>query len=227
MCPECMHALSAKDLIPVVSWIFLRGKCRYCNTRIHWQYPVVEAVTSIAFGLSAFVLAPANLVGVILFMLWLLLLSMLIILAVYDARWMLLPDKIMWPAIGVAAMIVLIQALVAHSFLALRGPSLAAIIFGGAFLALVVLSRGRAMGGGDIKLVFLMGLVLGLKSALLALIIAFDVAAIVGITLILLKKRGRRDMIPFGPFLVLATVMAYLYGAQIIQWYLHLNGLAS
>jgi leader peptidase (prepilin peptidase) / N-methyltransferase len=110
---------------------------------------------------------------------------------------------------------------------AAAGPLLAAFGAGGAFYALVALSRGRAMGGGDIKLVFAMGLLLGLKSLALALFVAFNTAAIVGVALIVTRRRGRRDHIPFGPFLVAGTIVAFLYGHQIVNWYLDSMGLAG
>ncbi len=154
-------------------------------------------------------------------------LGSLIVLSVYDLRWMLLPDKIMLPAIGLTGLYVAVLAWHAHAhwMTAVRGPLLAALAVGAVFYALAVFSRGRAMGGGDIKLVFLMGLLLGLKSTALALILAFDVGALVGIMLIATHIKGRRDRIPFGPFLVGGTIVAFLYGQPIVSWYLHLNGL--
>jgi leader peptidase (prepilin peptidase)/N-methyltransferase len=201
MCPECQHELAARDLVPVLSWLFLRGRCRYCRAKIHWQYPAVELATAALFGWSAAVLGAAGTTGAVLLGLWLLLLTMLIILAVYDLRWLILPDKVMLPAIGVAVVLLV------------------------GFYSIAAVTRGKAMGGGDIKLAFLMGLVLGLAGTLLALLFAFDAAALIAVVLIAAKLRSRRDLIPFGPFLVAGTVLAYLYGERIIAWYLQLNGL--
>jgi len=226
MCPECKHELKAKDLVPVISWLMLRGRCRYCKAKIHWQYPVVELATALLFGLSAYAMAPVDLGGAVRLVLWLIILTLLIILAVYDARWMILPDKIMVPAILIALVYVGAEMLRLQSLTVGRGPLLAALVGGGAFYALVAATKGRAMGGGDIKLVFLMGLLVGLKGLALALMFAFDVAAIVGLTLIALKLRKRRDHIAFGPFLVAGTIITFLYGHDIVQWYLHFNGLA-
>lgn len=223
-CPECHHQLAPKDLIPVISWLSLRGRCRYCRAPIK-DSPIVEALTAGLFGLSAAVIAPVGWVSGGRLVLWLVLLTLLLILAVYDARWMILPDKIMLPAIGVGLVYAGYLAATAHSWAALGGPALAALGAGGLFYAVAALSRGRAMGGGDIKLAFLMGLVLGIKATLLALLIGFNVAAIVGIVLIVAKVKRRRDQIAFGPFLVLATVVAFLYGHAIVTWYLQINGL--
>ncbi len=225
MCPDCEHTLSGKDLIPVFSWLWLRGRCRYCRKRIHWQYPLVEVLTAALFGLSAFVMQPQGWLGGLHLGLWLVILTMLIILAVYDARWMILPDKIMFPAVIVGLVYALAIALPQQSWSALQGPILAAVLAGGAFFSIAAVSGGKAMGGGDIKLVFLMGLLLGLKGTALALLLAFNVAAIVGIGLILAHRKRRKDYIPFGPFLIGATIVAFLYGRPIVEWYLRVNGL--
>ena len=283
-CPHCHHTLAARDLVPVISWFWLRGKCRYCRKQIHWQYPVVEVLTAGLFAWSAVILAPDSAETVIKLGLWLVLLAMLIILAVYDTRWMILPNKIIFPGIGVAAALAVVAASAAGAvgfsthlpiiagflgfvglvvlllqkfwpedydwlFLGgfslltaiavclntyaglpmLSGPLVAAVGGTAAFLAVAkvgaLFSKQEAMGGGDIKLVFLMGLILGIKGLALALLIAFNTAALVGVGLILLRRKGRRDYVPFGPFLIAATVVVYLYGHEIIQWYLRLNGL--
>jgi prepilin signal peptidase PulO-like enzyme (type II secretory pathway) len=225
MCPDCEHELSPKDLIPVLSWLWLRGKCRYCRKGIHWQYPAVEALTAGLFGLSAYILAPITTTAYISLAFWLMILTFLIILAVYDFRWMLLPDKVIYPAIFLSVIYLFFEALSSHSWLVFRGPLGAAFLVGGLFYALAAFSGGRAMGGGDIKLVFMMGLILGLKGMALAMLIAFNSAAIVGIALILSHKKGRRDHIPFGPFLVAGTIIAFLYGQSIVSWYSSINGL--
>ena len=225
MCPNCKHELAAKDLVPVFSWLWLRGKCRYCRIAIHWQYPVVEALTAFLFGLSAYVLAPATTLGYINLAFWLGLLALMIIMAIYDLRWMILPDKVVYPGIYLALTFVVFEALTTHSWMAFRGPFGAALLVTGLFYGIAALSRGNAMGGGDIKLVFMMGLILGLKGTALAMLIGFNSAAIVCIGLILAHKRRRRDLIPFGPFLAAGTIIAFLYGQPIVNWYLNINGL--
>jgi len=225
MCPDCEHRLAAKDLVPVVSWVFLKGRCRYCHAKIHWQYPMVELLTAVLFGLSAAVAAPIALKGYVLLAIWLWLLVQLIILAVYDLRWMLLPDKVTYPALAVALAQLLVLVLWGSPFQVWFGPLEAAAIFGGFFWILATIAGGRLMGGGDVKLVALMGLILGLQRTGLALFLAFNSAALVGIALIALHRRKRTDYLSFGPFLIAGTVAAWLYGGQIIGWYLHLNGL--
>jgi prepilin signal peptidase PulO-like enzyme (type II secretory pathway) len=223
-CPECGHTLSSMDLVPVLSWIALGGKCRYCRAPIK-DHPIVEVLTGVVFALSAYVLIGVGVASWVQFGFWLILAVMLIILAVYDQRWLLLPDKVMLPLIVVAFAYCVSLAVAAHSPRILAEYLLTAMLTGGAFYSLVFFSKGRAMGGGDIKLAFAMGLILGPERTLLALLVAFNVAAIVGVALIAMRRRSRRDQIPFGPFLVAGTVIAFLFGQQIIEWYLRLNGL--
>jgi leader peptidase (prepilin peptidase)/N-methyltransferase len=221
-CPRCHHELGFWDLVPVVSWIFLRGRCRYCQKSIAWQYPLVELLTASLFLLSYLVLAPDG-GGCINFGYWLYILSAFMVLAVYDLRWMLLPDKVTLPAIIVSLVFMAYLALSGQPLMVYLGPVIAGLAAGGAFYFLAAISKGRWMGGGDIKLVFLIGLVLGLQKTLLGLTVAFNLAAIVSLTLIASKIKKRSDHIPFGPFLITGAVVAYLYGTQIISWYLSLT----
>jgi prepilin signal peptidase PulO-like enzyme (type II secretory pathway) len=223
-CPDCGHKLAAKDLVPVVSWLALGGKCRYCRKPIK-DHPVVELVTAVGFALSAWALAPTTTVGWVRLGLWLVLLVLLIVLAVYDLRWMLLPDKVMVPLVLVALAYTATMAVMAHSLWVLGGAALAALAAGGAFYVLAVVSKGRAMGGGDIKLAFALGLMLGVQGTAVALLVAFNAAALVAIGLMVVRRRKLRDQIPFGPFLVGGAVVAFLFGHQIVAWYLRLNGL--
>lgn len=227
MCPDCKHTLAAKDLIPVVSWVFLKGRCRYCRKRIHWQYPAVELVTAALFGLSYAVLVPVTLIGGVLFVIWLAMLTMMIILAVCDLRWFILPNKIMFPLLILGLLRLVFVAVFGGHVQLWLGPLEAALLVGGAFWVMANLKNGSLMGGGDVKLAVFMGLLLGLQKIALAMLLAFNTAAIISVALIVFKLRKRSDLIPFGPFLIGATIVAYLYGGPIIQWYLRLNGLAT
>lgn len=227
-CPDCGHVLAAKDLIPVLSWVLLGGRCRYCRKPIQ-DHPIVELVTGLLFGLSAWILAPATAWewGVLAW--WFVILAMLIILAVYDLRWMLLPDKVMVPLALVSAGYV--TYLVVWAIMAGQSPQpiivgslCAAALGGGGFLALAVATRGRGMGGGDVKLAGVMGLVLGLQGLVSALLLAFYAAAVVGIGLIAMRRRSRKDYLPFGPFLVGGMIIAFWWGREIMTWYFQLNG---
>jgi len=225
VCPDCGHVLGVADLVPVLSWLALGGKCRYCKAPIK-DHPVVELVTGVAFGLSAYVTVMAGDFDLVKLGFWLVMLVMLLVLAVYDVRWMILPDKIMLPLMAVAAVYALVSAAEARSLVALAGMLAAAVVAGGGFYLIVWLSRGRAMGGGDIKLAFTMGLILGPTGTAVAMLLAVWVAAVVGVAMVAARKRGfRNQRIPFGPFLVGGTVVAFLYGQTLVDWYLRVNGL--
>jgi len=199
-CPFCHHKLSWPDLIPVLSFLFLKGKCRYCHKKISWQYPLVEIFTGLIFFLIFnfqlpifnFIIAP-----------------FLIVIFVYDLKHFLIPDKIIYPAI-------IITALFNFQIINL----LSALAAAGFFLAIVLASRGRWMGVGDIKLGFLMGLLLGFPNILVSLFLAFMMGAIIGIGLIVFGKKTLKSEVPFGPFLVGGTFIALFWGEQLINWYL-------
>jgi prepilin signal peptidase PulO-like enzyme (type II secretory pathway) len=218
-CPQCKHVLSPLELVPVVSWIALRGRCRACGKPIALQYPLVELLTAGAFVL-AYLTHPFTTYGnLLVLVLWLYILGSLIVLAVYDLRWYLLPDKILLPLIVPATAILIGETLITGSSRVIVGPILAAGLFGGGFYLLAWVSKGRWMGGGDIKLAFVMGLLLGLQKTALAMLVGFVSAAIVGMVLIGFGRKTRRDHIAFGPFLIAGTLLAYICGTQLIAWY--------
>lgn len=227
MCPDCKHVLAAKDLIPVLSWVFLKGRCRYCKEKIHWQYPVVELSTAFLYGLSYVALAPDGVLAWVFFLVWIIMLTMMLIMAVCDLRWLILPNKIMYPLLIVALARLILVAITIHGAQQWLGPVEAMAFAGCGFLILASLKNGSMMGVGDVKLAAFMGLLLGISKLALAMLLAFNAAAIVSIALIALKIRKRNDLIPFGPFLIGATIIAYLYGGQIIHWYLQVNGLQA
>ena len=223
-CTHCHHKLGFFDLIPVFSWLFLGGKCRYCRKPISVQYPVVELITASLFAVSFVQLDPAGWRAWLGFVVWLWVLGSLILVSVYDLRWMLLPDVVVLPAIAVA-LVPIVTNLATHQPREVwLGPLLAALVVGSGFYALAAMSDGRWMGGGDIKLVALIGLALGLQLTAVAMLIAFNVAAIVSLTLIAVRLRKRTDHIPFGPFLALGCIVALLFGHQLIGWYSGLVG---
>ncbi len=204
-CPFCKHILNWQDLIPVLSFLFLKGRCRYCQQKISLQYPLVELATGLIFILV--ILTPSNIYAYA----YLLLMScFLIIIFIYDLKHYIIPDKVIYPAIAIA--------------LIFNFPFSILSAFGAAafFLAIVLISRGKWMGVGDIKLAFLMGLVLGFPNILVALFSAFLIGAIIGIGLIAAGKKTLKSEVPFGPFLVTGTFMAIFWGEKLINWYFNL-----
>ena len=229
-CHQCRHQLSWKDLVPVFSFLFLGGKCRYCKAKISWQYPIVEISSALIFLLifnQASVIPGLTRNPESLFLAWIpafagmtamfYIASALIVIFVYDLKHYLIPDKVLFPAIGVALVYRFFEPAMLVNYL------LAVAIASGFFFFIWFASRGRWMGFGDAKLAILMGLLLGFPNILVALFLAFLLGAVVGVGLIIFQKKGLKSQVPFGPFLITGTFLALFWGSQIINWYL--NGL--
>lgn len=223
MCPHCKHTLAWYDLIPVFSWLSLKGNCRYCKKPISWQYPVVELITAALFVISyvfwPFQLLSAN--SYLLFAAWLVSLVILVALFIYDIKWMLLPNRLVFPLIGIAGLSALLRASEAENPLQSIVNSLAGVaIASGIFYVLFQVSNGKWIGGGDVKLGVALGLLVG--SAPLAFLLLFT-ASILGLSAaipqLIQGKAKMTSKLPFGPFLIAATVIVVLFGQQFVDWY--------
>jgi len=214
-CPHCKHILNWQDLIPLLSFLFLKGRCRYCQKPISLQYPLVELVTGLLF-VSFFIFHFSFFIFLIA--------CFLIIIFVYDLRHYIIPDKIIYPAILVSGIWYLVSSIFLGLYTKYEILNTIYSAFGAAafFLLIVLISRGKWMGVGDIKLAFLMGLVLSPPKILVALFLAFFIGAIIGMGLIISGKKTLKSEVPFGPFLVTGTFIALFFGEKIIQWYLNL-----
>ena len=222
MCPHCKHTLSPTDLVPIVSWLVLKGRCRYCGKPIGKTELFTELVTGLLFVLS-YLFWPMSFSGQGLFdfVIWLVLLSGFVALSLYDLRWFLLPDKIVLPLTIITALKILVDVVVFHAGLsALMGSVWGALVIGGMFYALFALSNGRWIGGGDVKLAVMLGLLAG--SPLKALVVIF-LSSVLGmlasVPLLVQKKATRTSHIPFGPFLLSATAIVVLFGDAIVDAY--------
>lgn len=221
-CPHCKHILSWQDLIPILSFTLLKGKCRYCKKKISVQYPLVEVGTAVLFllifNLQFSSLNEFSIFQFSKFLQLLVVSSLLVILFVYDLRKYILPDVILLPAIAVVGIWKLIEhwSLKIENLEPLLNPLFAAILAGAFFFALFWFSRGRAMGFGDVKLAVFMGLFLGWPNVLFALFVAFVVGAIIGVGLIAFEKKGLKSEIPFGPFLIAGTFVALFLNSSIV-----------
>ena len=240
-CPHCKHQLNTLDLVPILSFVLLYGKCRYCSKSISWQYPIVEVITGILFTITSYFLLFHNqvvsldLISILNLAYFLFITSVLIVIFITDFRDSLIPDKIILPSIAIAlAFKVLLAVSTSQEVLVVAGSNLlsfsqigwdilAGLVGGVFFLLLVVFSKGKAMGGGDIKLAVFMGLVLGLSKLALALFLAFLTGAIVSLILIFVGKKRFGQTIAFGPFLVFGAYIALIWGQQILDWYLRIN----
>lgn len=222
MCPNCKHELAAKDLVPVLSWLSLRGKCRYCRKSISWQYPVVELATTALF-VASYVWWPMsfNQAGVVNFVVWLICLTGFMALIVYDFRWLILPNRIVYPLTVLALVLgVLNASLYDGNWHYVFNSLVAVAIAGGIFYGLFMVSGGKWIGGGDVKLGFLIGLLIASGSQ--AFLVLF-LASLLGMLAILpglsTKKLNAHSHVPFGPFLIIAAIIVKLFGASLIAWY--------
>lgn len=223
-CTHCHHVLGPLDLVPVVSYLFLRGKCRYCHKPIQ-DSPLTELLVPSLFVISYY-FWPISLsgVGLFVFVLWLAFLVGFVILTIYDLKWMLLPDIVVYPLISLAVAGVLVVWLCfgGSSEAALGAVSGAAII-SGIFYVLYKLSKGRWIGFGDVKLGIVLGLLSGSAlSSLLVLFIASIIGMLIALPLMLFGKANRKTQLPFGPLLIIGLFVTVLFGTQIINWYLRL-----
>lgn len=267
-CPACKQTLKWYDLIPIISYISLSGRCRYCHKKIGAEYLLVEVVmgllisylfyvSSVNFQFeilnfkSIFNFQIINAVVELLFKTFFI--SILAVLTITDLKKTLIPDRITFPAIIIILSYLVIFTIFKISYLyyylsqnqigkyllpsfsdyfrrhalltadPLFGSIISAILISGFFIALIIVTRGRGMGGGDVKLGFFMGLGLGFPGGILATILGFITGAIVSILLIIAGKKKFGQNIPFGPFLVIGSLVTLFWGSQIMEWYLHLN----
>ncbi len=211
-CPECKQRIRPLDLVPVISYLRLRGRCRACGSPIPGRVLWTEITAGVMYGvLSAFYGFTPEL-GVALFYF-----SILLVIFVIDLEHQLILDVIVYPA--AAAALIIDGFLPGLTFV----PPILMGLAGGAtglvlFLLIVVLSRG-GMGIGDIKMAGLMGFMLGFPGIFVALFLAVTTGGVVAVIMLLAMKRDRRQAIPFGPFLAIGTMAAILYGQTIIDWY--------
>jgi prepilin signal peptidase PulO-like enzyme (type II secretory pathway) len=220
MCPACHHELAAKDLVPVFSWVWLRGKCRYCGHKIE-DSPLVEAITALLFAIS-YLFWPSELhgLGLMQFCFWLAFLVGFVALAVYDLRWLLLPDKIIFPLVGLAIAELLVSLIFFDAGLqALWASVWGVLIASGIFFVLYQISDGSWIGGGDVKLGLILGILVGGPlNSLLLLFVASLLGTLVSLPLLTTGKAGRKTLIPFGPFLIAAAIIVGLFGGHFTDW---------
>jgi len=213
-CPACQSPIHALDNIPLVSFALLRGRCRACGASIAWRYPLVEALTGILFALTVVRF------GVTLQAAFLLtFLAGLIVISFIDLDHQIIPNVITLPGIPLGIL---------TGFLFRDPPLLDRLIgalAGAGFLYLVLFYGGvlygqEAMGEGDLNLIAMVGAFLGWKAVIVTILVGCLVGSAVGLSLIALRRLGRRQHIPFGPFLSLGAVVALFWGDRLIAWYL-------
>ncbi len=216
-CPRCGHPIRFYDNIPIFSYLLLKGKCRHCGASISVQYPLVEGFTALSslflfmtFGIS------------LSYLFYFCFVAALIVITVIDLYHQIIPDVISLPGIGVG----LLGSLVIprNTFF----DSLVGVIVGGGSLFLVAvfyhwIAKREGMGGGDVKLLAMIGAFLGWKAVIVTILLSSLIGSITGIGIILFKGKGFKYAIPFGPFLSLGAVIYLFCGEEMIRWYLGLN----
>ena len=215
-CPACSHPLKWSDNIPLISYLLLKGKCRYCRAPISARYPLVEGLNALVyitmylkFGFGAD------------FVFYSLISSALLAVTFIDLKEMIIPDSLV-----VSILLLSVAHKTVNYFLysispGLIGSILGLLAAGGLFAAIVIISGG-GMGGGDITLIGVLGFVLGVKHIFLNIFLSFVSGAIISIVLLAAKVKTRKDPVPFGPFIVLGFFMTVLWGQAVLNWYFNL-----
>jgi len=206
------------DLFPVLSYVFLMGKCRYCKEKISIQYPLVELVTAILFSLTFIHFGSAFSLELLF---WLVITAFLIVIFIFDLKYFIIPDEVIYPAIFLSIIWLLYSCFTysidSHQVALSIGSGLGAALF---FFLIWFFSKGMAMGFGDVKLALLIGLLLGFPNTIVGVFLGFLFGAIIGSVMVFLKKKGMGSEVPFAPFLVMGLIIAFFFGNNIVNWYL-------
>ena len=216
-CPACKKMIRFYDNIPLISYLLLRGRCRYCKGPISLQYPLVEGVTALSSLFLIIKFGPS-----LSYLFYFAFVAALIAITVIDLYHQIIPDGISLPGIGVG----LLASLVIPQITFFN--SLMGILLGGGSLFLVAtlyewIFKREGMGGGDVKLLAMIGAFLGWKAVILTILLSSLIGSITGILIMILKGKDFKYAIPFGPFLSMGAVIALFYGENLIRWYLYWN----
>ena len=230
ICTHCKKPLKFRYLVPLLSWLLLRGKCGYCDKKISSHYMLIELMTGLIFAavflnwnfleITASTINPRILSFGIdwhmlqIFSLNILVYTLLAAIFFYDLLYKEIPDSLSITAIAIA-----LAGGLAFDEPSIISMTIGALAIGGFFLVQFVLSKGKWIGGGDIRLGVLMGVFLGFEKGLLALVLAYFIGALVSISLLLQKKVNRKSEVAFGPFLIIGILIASFYGQEILDWY--------
>ena len=218
-CEACQHRLGLKDLIPVFSYLRLRGRCRYCQAAVSQKLLWVEIATGLIFAFLYWHFRWSPELGIMAFYA-----CLFIVVFIIDLERGLILNKVVYPAMIVALLLALVPQPWLTRWIVIDGVANAALGGGvgfAVFLVIAIVSRG-GMGWGDVKLVALIGLVVGFPLVLFSVILGAILGSIVALALMIAKKRGFRETLPFGPFLALAAMITLLWGSDVLSWYMGL-----
>lgn len=254
ICPTCKTKIANQDLIPLLSFFKLGGRCRSCSKKISWQYPLVELATGLLFAASFYQYYGSGftfptLLNSFSFLSQLYFITILMALLLYDLKHMELPDRVVLPGLVTAFIVSVVK--IALGILEFRDNTLrlpfgkelladsnfvqghiweiasplvygalAGLVLAAIFYVIVLLSRERAMGGGDIKLALLLGLILPWPYLVPAMYIGFILGAVVGVTLVIVNRKKMKQSIPLAPFLVVGTILAIFFGNELFRFLL-------
>ncbi|MBM6619754.1 prepilin peptidase [Bacillus suaedaesalsae] len=210
-CTSCNRTLSSYELIPVFSYIFLRGKCKTCGAKVSPIYPIMELITGLLFLYSGLTLGWS-----LELLLALSFISMLVIISVSDIAYMIIPDKVL---LFFLPFFIILRVLLPT--VPWWDSILGAFAGFGLLLLIAIVTKGNGMGFGDVKLSFLIGLVLGFQSVILSFFLAALLGSVIGGVALLTGIVSRKQPIPFGPFIAVSAIICYFFGENIVEWYIN------
>lgn len=230
ICTHCNKQLKVRYMLPLFSWLILRGKCGYCNKKISSHYFLLELMTGLLFVVAFLkwnflVITPSTITPEItnlnfdwfalkMYLLHVLIFSFFSLIFFYDLLYKEVPDRFSLTSAAIA-----FSGNIVLGLQTIPSMLIGAALLGGFFLLQFIISKGKWIGGGDIRLGILMGFLLGYKLGILALILAYAVGSLVSISLLVQKKVKGKTEIAFGPFLIIGSLIAIFYGPLIIDWY--------
>lgn len=211
-CPRCGESIRFYDNIPILSYLVLRGKCRFCNNRISPQYCVVELLTA-SFSVLLFLLYPP-----LEYFIYFVFFSSLVVITFIDLEHQIIPNSISIPGIpiGFLASFGLSQITWLDSLL---GIALGGGVLYGVALGYYLIMKTEGMGGGDIKLLAMIGAFVGSKAVVVTIFVSAFVGSVVGVAMMLFQGKGRKYAIPYGPFLALGAIVSLFWAESLVAWY--------
>src|SRR5579872_2345456 len=230
-CPKCRHTLSALDLVPILSFIFLGGKCRYCGKSISNRYIFIETICGLLLVLAFFKFLPSDLRSAVLLIRTEFILLTLVAVFVIDYEHFLILDNLIFPATAILMLLNLAADITAHTGFVIHASLLLNGLLSGIglmlfFGAIYYISGKRWMGFGDVKLAMFLGLATPQPFIIINVFLAFLLGAVLGIGLLLFRSEEHTSEIPFGTLLALSTALTIFFGPHILDFYLRTVGLS-
>ncbi|SDC03585.1 leader peptidase (prepilin peptidase) / N-methyltransferase [Candidatus Frackibacter sp. WG12] len=210
-CPNCETKLGVIDLIPIISFVFNKGRCRYCRTKISWQYPLVELLTGI-FLTILFIQYQFS----VNFWIYAFLTILLMTCTFIDYKHKIIPNKITYPGILIGLILSIL-----FNHITLQSALLGILIPGGFLLLVAIITKG-GMGIGDVKFAAMIGTYIGAEYTLIGIFIGSLVGSVLGLGLIGLGLKDRKSRIPFGPLIALGNTLMLFWGEEVVGWYLQI-----